>query len=254
MSALQIAMDGPQLDPKLHVFDFRAGYGCDGAGRRLYELSILGFAHLLEHTRLDKNTCYFCVDDDRDVNSRARQLRSNDNTMVPSTPRRTNVDDELCGCHNVNFVDAITPTTDCTNEYLLTNGISVLADNAANTANMDFVRPVSLGSITASDDTVLVVTHVNGETVTLGNTDPIPSIAVSSLTILDGAIDKMEYCYEACPRAKALFDEEIPDIEAELNILLDTALEDAAVPCLEGIDVNATVTITTRPIDQPVEC
>ena len=246
-SVLQTAANGAEFDPKLHISDFSVSSTCNKA----HDNRQLGlFVSISHYFVVQEGRCMFCGNGGVDGNS--RMLRAND--LGTTVQRRTTADGELCGCHGVNFADAITPTTDCTNEYLLSNGISVLAEDTTNTATMDFVRPILLRSITDSDDVVFSAEDTNGNKITLGINDMMPSVAVSSLTLMAGAINKVEYCYEACPEAKSLFDEETADIEAELNDLLDEALEAAAIPCLEGIDVHAEVKITAVPIDQPMEC
>ena len=245
-SVLQTAANGAEFDPKLHISDFSVSSTCNKAHDNRQLGSIL---YINPFFFTQPGFCMFCMGG---FDTNTRMLRAIDD--APGSRRRTTADGELCGCHGVNFADAITPTTDCTNEYLLSNGISVLAEDTTNTATMDFVRPILLQSITGSDDVVFSAEDTNGNKITLGINDMMPSVAVSSLTLMAGAINKVEYCYEACPEAKSLFDEETADIEAELNDLLDEALEAAAIPCLEGIDVHAEVKITAVPIDQPMEC
>ena len=246
-STFQTAANGAQFDPQLHISDFAVSSTCDTA----HDNRQLGlFVSISHYFVVQEGRCMFCGNGGVDGNS--RMLRAND--LGTTVQRRTTANGDLCGCHTVAFPNVVTPNTDSTNEFLLSNGMSILAEDTNDTITMDFVRPILLHGITASDDAVFSIRYVNGNTVTLNSNDPIDALAANSVTVLNGAIDKMEYCYEACPEAKSRFEDETADIEAELNELLDVAFEAAAVPCLESIDVNAEVKLTSIPIDQPVEC
>ena len=152
------------------------------------------------------------------------------------------------------FANVVTPNTDSTNKFLLSSGMSILTEDMSDTGTMNFVRPLLLHGIATDDDVVFSVPDMNGNTVTLNSSDLVPLMPVTSLAVLNGAIDKMEYYYEACPDTKLRVEDKSADTEAELNEMQDVMFGTAAVPCLVCIDTNAELKTRTVPIDQPVEC
>ena len=195
-----------------------------------------------------KARCRGCFTDSLLFDQGFRRKLRGDSTNETSR-RRTNAEDELCGCHEVNFANAITPTTEGTNEYLTANGIRIVTEDSTNTASVDFARVVLMDSITASDDVVFVVKYVNGDTVTLTSSDPVPLMPITSLAVLDGSIDEIEYCYEACPEAQEVFEANIDSMDSQLAASMKNDLAGANIACLEGIEYEPVINIRTVSID-----
>ena len=255
VAAYETALDGAKVKPELGIVDITTDTICleAGQGRKLGKT--LHAANVYLWVFRGGGACNFCAPDDYDYR---RSLRSNNNNTSKDQRhhRRTTTNGDICGCQSVTFSDTVSTMTDSTDEYLTSNGIII--SGSGDSTDIDFVQPVLVDSITASDDSTVDIHHLNGDSFTLDNGDEsdgsIEPIPVASLTISDGSISNLEYCFEACPEAQATFDDETSDIEAELRAILDESLNAASVPCLDSVEVLSVVHITPVAIDQPSAC
>ena len=68
-------------------------------------------------------------------------------------------------------------------------------------------------------------------------------------------MSSIEYCFDACETAAALFVSEIPDVEASISESLTAGLDGATVGCLEGLGAIVAVELVPVPIgDVSNEC
>lgn len=254
VAAYETALDGAKVKPELGIVDMTTDTICvePEQRRKLQHQEFTPGGVTFIYT--GSGRCRYCYDDNDDY---IRSLRGNN--KIPKHQRhrrRTTANGDICGCQSVAFSDAVSTTSDSTDEYLTSNGI-VISGNGDCT-NIDFVRPVLVDTITASNDSTVEIHRLNGGSFVLDNgkesVGSVQPTTVASLTISDGSISNLEYCFEACPEAQATFDDETSDIEAELGVILDESLNAASVPCLDGVKVLSVVHITTVPIDQPSAC
>ena len=68
------------------------------------------------------------------------------------------------------------------------------------------------------------------------------------MTLSEGSMSSIEYCFDACEAAVDLFVSEIPDVEASISESLTSALNGATVGCLEGLGAIVNVELVPVPI------
>ena len=239
-NTLTSGMSEISLSDDLHIVEFEAGSICPGH-RRMQFKSIID---IINHA-VGKAHCRYCLPDNHDN----RSLRGRVSSMMMAGPpaekhRRNAETGDLCGCQTLSFPQAITTEMDSTNEWLHSNGIDIRA--TADSIELDFVSPAMLGEVGLSQVYNLNVTLVDGST---ANFDPNASATgVTSLSLSGGSMSSIEYCFDACEEAEALFSSEIPDVEASIGESLTSALNGATVGCLEGLGAIVNVELVPVPI------
>ena len=237
------------LSDDLHIVDLKAGSICPGHRRMqlnaidIYNIAVDG-----------GGICRLCPPDDNDNDPRSLRGRVSSVMVVdaPAEKHRRNAETgDLCGCQTLTFPDAITTEMDSTDEWLHSHGIDIRV--AADSIELDFVSPAMLGEVGLSEVYNLDVTLVDGST---ANFDANTSTSgVTSVTLSEGSMSSIEYCFDACETAAALFVSEIPDVEASISESLTAGLDGATVGCLEGLGAIVAVELVPVPIgDVSNEC
>ena len=234
-NTLASAMSELSLRDDLHIVDLEAGSVCPEQHRRL-QPPIFG-NYIQFYVFRGGGRCRLCL---YDYNDR-RNLRGSVSSIMVDPPakkhRRNTETGDLCGCQTLTFTRAITTEMDSTHEWLHSHGIDIRA--TADSIELDFVSPVILQEIALSQVYNLDVTLVDGST---ANFDPNASASgVKSVTLSEGSMSSMEYCFDACKEAEAVFSAEIPDLEESTSESLTAALEEATVGCLKGLETAVAV-------------
>ena len=248
-STLASAMSDISLHDNLHIVDLAAGSICPEHRR-----SLTGEANLLTAQFLFTGgaVCRLCIDDSIDRRSLRGRVSSVMMVDAPAEKHRRNAETgDLCGCQTLSFPEAITTEMDSTDEWLHSHGIDIR--DTADSIELDFVSPAMLGEVGLSEVYNLDVTLVDGST---ANFDANTSISgVTSVTLSEGSMSSIEYCFDACEAAAGLFVSEIPDVEASISESLTAGLDGATVGCLEGLGAIVTVELVPVPIgDVSNEC
>ena len=219
------------LSEDLHIVDLEAEPVCPG--HRRLQFRNFNYDYLFRGGA----TCLLCDNDGGDRRSlRTSVFRKTSDPPVGKHRRNAETGD-LCGCQTLSFHQAITTEMDSTHEWLHSHGIDIR--DSADSVELDFVSPVMLNEIGLSEVYNLDVTLVDGSTATF---EPSQSTSgVTSVTLSEGSLSSIDFCYGACEQAKALFSLEIPDVEASIGESLTEALDGATVGCLEGLEATVAI-------------